>query len=237
MIRTGGAEHTLGATYRLQLSPQFGFRSAAARQLDYLALLGITDVYSSPMLAAAHGSTHGYDVVDHRRINPELGGERGLRRLDLRSSRERASACCWTGSPTTWASAAGRTAGGTTCWRTARAPLSPTTSTSTGRRRNTDWPIACFCRSWASQYGEVLESGELKLIWDDGASASPTSTTVSGRAEDAVPVLESVVLALEIGRGRPDARSWRASSPRCDTCPSGARPRRRRGVSARARRR
>ena len=72
VVRTGGALHTLGATYRLQLSPTFGFREAAG-VADYLRELGVTDVYSSPLLAACRGSTHGYDVVDHGRLNEQLG--------------------------------------------------------------------------------------------------------------------------------------------------------------------
>ena len=62
------------ATYRLQFNKDFTF--AAARALvDYLAALGVSDVYSSPILKARAGSLHGYDVVDHSRINPELGTE------------------------------------------------------------------------------------------------------------------------------------------------------------------
>ena len=63
-------------TYRLQLHGGFGFADAAALA-DYLAGLGITDCYTSPVLMARPGSTHGYDITDHRRINPELGGEAG----------------------------------------------------------------------------------------------------------------------------------------------------------------
>lgn len=74
VIRVGGALHRLGATYRLQLHGDFGFREARS-VTTYLSELGITDVYSSPLLAAVHGSRHGYDVVDHGRLNPELGDE------------------------------------------------------------------------------------------------------------------------------------------------------------------
>ncbi len=62
------------ATYRLQLHPDFGFKSAS-NILPYLADLGISHVYTSPYLQAASGSTHGYDVVDPTRINQELGGD------------------------------------------------------------------------------------------------------------------------------------------------------------------
>ena len=46
--------------------------------VDYLDHLGITDYYASPVLAARPGSLHGYDVVDHSRINPELGTREDL---------------------------------------------------------------------------------------------------------------------------------------------------------------
>ena len=62
------------ATYRLQFSKDFGFRQAAAL-VPYLRDLGISHVYASPFLQAREGSTHGYDVVDHNRIDPQFGGE------------------------------------------------------------------------------------------------------------------------------------------------------------------
>ncbi len=61
------------ATYRLQLHADFGFDDAAAIA-DYLEELGVSHVYSSPYLQAAPGSKHGYDVVDHHKVNEELGG-------------------------------------------------------------------------------------------------------------------------------------------------------------------
>lgn len=70
-------DHPVLSTYRLQLHKGFTFREAAA-VVPYLAALGITHVYCSPYLEAAPGSVHGYDVVDHRRLNGELGGERGF---------------------------------------------------------------------------------------------------------------------------------------------------------------
>jgi len=72
------------ATYRLQLHKGFTFDDAAAIA-DYLRALGVSHVYSSPYLQAAPNSMHGYDVVDHRSVNEELGGaiahERYCRRL------------------------------------------------------------------------------------------------------------------------------------------------------------
>ena len=60
------------ATYRVQLHAGFGF-AAAAGVVPYLDRLGITDCYTSPHLKARSGSTHGYDIVDHSTLNPELG--------------------------------------------------------------------------------------------------------------------------------------------------------------------
>jgi (1->4)-alpha-D-glucan 1-alpha-D-glucosylmutase len=68
------------ATYRMQFHKGFTFAHAAALA-PHLANLGVSHLYASPILAARAGSTHGYDVVDHARINPELGGEAGFRAL------------------------------------------------------------------------------------------------------------------------------------------------------------
>jgi len=68
------------ATYRLQLTPGFGFADAAA-VAPYLRRLGVSHVYLSPVLQAAPGSTHGYDVVDHSHASDELGGENGFRSM------------------------------------------------------------------------------------------------------------------------------------------------------------
>lgn len=64
----------LRATYRLQFHRDFGF-AAAAEIIPYLADLGVSHVYASPILLARAGSAHGYDIVDHNRLNPELGSE------------------------------------------------------------------------------------------------------------------------------------------------------------------
>ena len=68
------------ATYRVQLTANFDFDAAAAI-LPYLKSLGITHLYASPFMKSRRGSTHGYDIVDHTKINPELGGDAGFARL------------------------------------------------------------------------------------------------------------------------------------------------------------
>ena len=71
---------TVTGTYRLQLHEGFGFADAQA-QLPYLASLGVSHLYLSPVLQAVPGSMHGYDVLDHTRVSQDLGGEEGLRAL------------------------------------------------------------------------------------------------------------------------------------------------------------
>ncbi len=62
------------ATYRIQFNPSFNF-AAAKKIVPYLAELGISDLYASPIFKAREGSTHGYDVVDSNQLNPALGTE------------------------------------------------------------------------------------------------------------------------------------------------------------------
>jgi (1->4)-alpha-D-glucan 1-alpha-D-glucosylmutase len=68
------------ATYRLQLTPEFGFAHARAL-VPYLQELGVSHLYLSPSLQARAGSQHGYDVVDPTRISDQLGGEDEFRKL------------------------------------------------------------------------------------------------------------------------------------------------------------
>ena len=71
---------TIRATYRIQFHKGFTFADAE-QQVPYLASLGISHLYASPITTAQPGSTHGYDVIDPTRVNPELGGEAGFRSL------------------------------------------------------------------------------------------------------------------------------------------------------------
>jgi (1->4)-alpha-D-glucan 1-alpha-D-glucosylmutase len=68
------------ATYRLQFNRDFTF-AKAARQVPYLAALGISHCYASPLLMARPGSSHGYDIVEHHRLNPELGSAEEFERF------------------------------------------------------------------------------------------------------------------------------------------------------------
>ncbi|AGZ44578.1 malto-oligosyltrehalose synthase [Actinoplanes friuliensis] len=71
------------STYRVQVRPGFPLQ-ATAELADYLADLGVSHLYTAPLLTASPGSEHGYDVVDHSQVSPALGGEEG--RLALKSA-------------------------------------------------------------------------------------------------------------------------------------------------------
>ncbi|SDT79281.1 malto-oligosyltrehalose synthase [Actinoplanes derwentensis] len=65
-------ENPPSSTYRIQVRPDFPL-AATAEIVDYLADLGVGHLYTAPLLVSSPGSEHGYDVVDHSRINPALG--------------------------------------------------------------------------------------------------------------------------------------------------------------------
>src|SRR5689334_19584843 len=74
MAASPESARAFSSTYRLQLNGSFGFR-AAARAVPYLARLGSTVVYTSPILASVPGG-HGYDTVNPTRLEPSLGSAR-----------------------------------------------------------------------------------------------------------------------------------------------------------------
>jgi (1->4)-alpha-D-glucan 1-alpha-D-glucosylmutase len=72
--------NTPGSTYRIQFTPSFGFQQMTG-VIPYLADLGVSHVYASPIFKARKGSTHGYDVVDPNQLNPDLGTEHDFARM------------------------------------------------------------------------------------------------------------------------------------------------------------
>lgn len=82
------ARHRPLATYRLQFHGGFRF-SEALELVDYFSALGVSHLYSSPIFKARSGSTHGYDITDHNKLNPEIGTEEEFRAwTDALKSRE-----------------------------------------------------------------------------------------------------------------------------------------------------
>lgn len=154
------------ATYRLQLGPALGFR-AAARLVPQLAALGVSHIYASPYLKAR--SAHGYDIVDHRAFNPEIGDEedfaafvRALRRhgmghvLDFVPNHmgiARADNAAWL-DVLEWGPASPEAARFDVEWRPAKSELR-------------DKVLAPFL---GDHYGRALERGELRLALDPDRS-------------------------------------------------------------------
>ena len=157
------------ATYRLQLRAGFGFAEAAAL-VPYLDALGVTDAYASPLLVARPGSTHGYDVVDHAQVNPELGGSAGLERWsDALRARGMGllvdvvpNHMCVVGAANRW-------------WTDVleNGPSSPFADAFDidWRPPNPALNDRVLLPILGGQYGQVLEAGEIQVEYRDGAFA------------------------------------------------------------------
>jgi len=205
------------STYRLQLNLNFTFADAA-EIVPYLHDLGVSDLYASPYLQARPGSLHGYDISDHNRLNPELGGEsehdglcRALREHRMGHLLDIVPNHMGIGEPSNlW-------------WMDVleNGPSSPFS-----RFFDIDWsPIKpeltgkVLLPVLGDQFGRVLEKGELRLYFDQGRfrigywdqvfPVSPRSSSFFLRAvltemrtrvdedDDDYTELESIVTALE----------------------------------------
>lgn len=159
--------HTPVASYRLQLSHAFTFADAEALT-PYLDDLGVSDFYVSPILTARQGSTHGYDICDHRNLNPEIGTMADLERLSA-SLKARGLGLIVDFVPNHM----GIDPQTNAWWRDVleNGPSSPY-----ARFFDVDWrPVKEELRDrvllaiLGDQYGEVLERGELQVQYQDGA--------------------------------------------------------------------
>ncbi|MFO0574858.1 MAG: malto-oligosyltrehalose synthase [Polyangia bacterium] len=156
----------LGPTYRLQLTPSFGFVEAQGL-LGYLAQLGITDLYTSPLLAAAHGSTHGYDVVDHERLNPQLGGEADFSALcEALKARGMGLLVDWV--PNHMGVAPGQNPWWEDLLENGPSSVHSETFDIDWRPPKEDFHNTILLPVLGSQYGEALERGELRVIAESG---------------------------------------------------------------------
>ncbi len=192
VVRKGGAEHTLGATYRLQLSPHFTFGDARAI-IDYLCDLGITDVYASPFLQAVAGSTHGYDVVDHSQVSEALGGRAAFDAWsDALRARQLGLLVDWV--PNHMGIASTRNA-----WWDDVLENGPSSAYS--EHFDIDWQSRGHALAdrvllpiLGTQYGEVLERAELQLVWEDGGfQVAYYEHRFPVAPKSLVPLLEDVV--------------------------------------------
>ncbi len=155
------------ATYRLQLNKDFTFRQAR-EIVPYLHALGISDVYASPFFRAVPGSTHGYDVVDHNQLNPEIGLEEDfdaltdeLKRHDFGLIADFVPNHMGIGEPTnTWwmdVLENGPSSVYARCFDIDFHPL------------KSELDNKVLLPILGDQYGRVLERGELRLAFEDGA--------------------------------------------------------------------
>jgi len=154
------------ATYRIQMRSEFGF-DQAADMVPYLQNLGISHLYTSPYLQAAAGSTHGYDIVDHTRVNAELGGTSAHARM-CETIRD-AGLCHMIDVVPNHMAIAGRQ---NPWWwdmlengRSSRFAAFFDVDWHNGANR---WPGKILLPVLGDHYGRILENKELRLTYEDG---------------------------------------------------------------------
>ena len=138
-----------------------------AEAVPFLAELGISHLYLSPVLQAPAGSSHGYDTVDVETISKELGGAGGPVPPVPRGPRAWAWAWWSTSCPTTWRSAIAPTAGGGRCWPKGRTRRTRGSSTSTGTRPSRGCRGTIVLPVLDDHYGRALERGAIRVVSDD----------------------------------------------------------------------
>jgi (1->4)-alpha-D-glucan 1-alpha-D-glucosylmutase len=158
--------HVPHATYRLQLHKEFTLDAASAIA-PYLARLGVSDCYTSPIFRATAGSTHGYDVCDHNEIGPELGGAEAYARFTA-ALRAQGLAHLVDFVPNHM----GISTASNPWWRDV---LENGPCSVSARFFDIDWePAEAPLRNkvllpiLGDQYGQTLERGELRLVFEDG---------------------------------------------------------------------
>ncbi|HEU4885792.1 MAG TPA: malto-oligosyltrehalose synthase [Longimicrobium sp.] len=158
------------ATYRIQFNAGFTFHDAT-ELVPYLAELGISDLYASPYLQARPGSVHGYDIVEHGHLNPEIGTEHEHARMSA-ALREHGLGHVLDIVPNHMGIAMGARGKRNRWWMSVleNGPSSPY-----ARYFDIDWnprnPELCgkvLLPVLGDQYGRVLEDGELNLVYEAG---------------------------------------------------------------------
>ena len=172
-MRTGGgsarpdpAPSIPDSTYRLQITPRFTLHDAADL-VPYLHALGVSHLYSSPILRARAGSEHGYDVIDPGAIDPQRGGEEGFAALSAALA-EHGMGLLLDVVPNHMAASPENP-----WWRDllARGPASPH-----ARVFDVDWEAPglegkVLLPVLGEPYGEALERGDLQLVLEGGEAS------------------------------------------------------------------
>lgn len=157
------------ATYRLQFHGGFGFAQAEAA-LPYLSDLGISHIYASPYLKARPGSSHGYDIVDHGSLNPEIGDEQQFDRYCARLAEYGLGQLV-----DVVPNHVGVLGGSNDWWLDV---LENGAASPFARHFDIDWnpPLPelqgkVLLPVLGDQYGRILEAGELQLAFDEASGA------------------------------------------------------------------
>jgi (1->4)-alpha-D-glucan 1-alpha-D-glucosylmutase len=204
------------ATYRLQFNRELTFADAAAL-VEYLHALGISDLYASPIFKAREGSLHGYDVLDHDDLNPELGGEEGLSCLAARL-RERGMGIVLDLVPNHMCIASPENRRWTDLLENGPASASAAFFDVDWDPPKADLKEKVLLPVLGDQYGRVLEGQELQVVREGGAfqvayyehrfplapkswptilaPARELARAVLGEADDKVLELESILTAI-----------------------------------------
>jgi (1->4)-alpha-D-glucan 1-alpha-D-glucosylmutase len=199
-----------GATYRLQFNRGFTFRDA--RDLvPYLHALGVSDCYASPVLQARSGSSHGYDICDHSRLNPDLGGEEDFEAFAA-ALRENDMGLVLDAVPNHM----GIGDAGNVWWTDVLengpgSPYAPFFDIDWSPV-NPDLENKVLLPLLEDQYGRVLEAGKIRLAYEDGAFALWHYQTRLPVAPCTYPaVLEHALAGLAIpGEGHEHSRELRS---------------------------
>ena len=193
--------------------PGFGF-AAARSALDYLVELGITDVYASPLL---HGDARQHARLRRGRPRAAEPGARhaaGLQAGRNAEKREGPGTPRRLGPEPHGDRGRPESPGGTTCSRTAPPRSTPTTSTSTGAPPKKRSTIAVLLPILGDAYGDVLERGELRVVWDGAVKLALLGSPAPARPKTIIPLLEDAPRVRPRDRTIPVGKSSRASSPR-----------------------
>ena len=187
----------------------------AAALAPYLARLGISHVYASPYLKARPGSTHGYDIVDHGQLNPELGDDRRFPRNGRRVPPARAQSGAGLRAEPHGRRRRPTICGGWMCWSGAKTPTTQAGSISIGIPDQRYLSGKLLVPFLGDQYGAVLESGQLDCASIRRTAASPSGPTIRTSCRSARCIMPACWATT--------IRSWNGWATRSPACRTGAR--------------
>ena len=188
------------ATYRIQFNAEFTLRHAQTL-ISYFDELGITDCYASPLFKARPGSSHGYDICDHSQLNPEIGSEKELEAF-TDALRDRGIGLILDVVPNHMSISSAN------AWWLDVLETGP--SSRFAGYFDIDWHSVrpdlenkVLLPILEDQYGKVLESGKLHLVYEDGAfSISYYDTKLPLAPRTYSRILEKAIERLDQVMGR-----------------------------------